>query len=105
MGRPVRILIAAAGVAASAVAIDRLYRRFLREWMLTWGRRPRKRRGLYRGTTCPTAPTLLRPERSGSTLFHQRSGHGWSAARAAPAPPYRHDGLWTRSSRIRASSP
>jgi hypothetical protein len=30
------ILIAIAGVAASA-AIDRLYRRFLREWVLTWG--------------------------------------------------------------------
>ena len=37
MGRPLRILIAVAGVAASAAAIDRLYRRFLREWVLTWG--------------------------------------------------------------------
>jgi hypothetical protein len=31
------ILIAIAGVAASAAAIDRLYRRFLRESVLTWG--------------------------------------------------------------------
>lgn len=31
------ILITVAGVAASAAAIDRLYRRFLREWVLTWG--------------------------------------------------------------------
>ena len=37
MGRPVRILIAVAGVAASAAAIDGLYRRFLRESVLTWG--------------------------------------------------------------------
>jgi hypothetical protein len=33
----VLILITVAGVAASAAAIDRLYRRFLREWVLTWG--------------------------------------------------------------------
>jgi hypothetical protein len=31
------MLIAVAGAAASAVAIDRLYRRFLRERVLTWG--------------------------------------------------------------------
>jgi hypothetical protein len=37
MGRPVRILIAIGGVAASAAAIDRLYRIYLREWVLTWG--------------------------------------------------------------------
>jgi hypothetical protein len=37
MGRPVRILIAIAGVAASLAAIDRLYRRYVREWVLTWG--------------------------------------------------------------------
>jgi hypothetical protein len=30
-------LIAAAGAAASVAAIDRLYRRFVREWVLTWG--------------------------------------------------------------------
>jgi hypothetical protein len=34
---PVRLLIAVAGAAASALAIDRLYRRFLRGWVLTWG--------------------------------------------------------------------
>jgi hypothetical protein len=32
-----RMLIAVAGAAALAVAIDRLYRRFLRERVLTWG--------------------------------------------------------------------
>jgi hypothetical protein len=37
MGRPVRTLVAIAAVAASAAAIDRLYRRYLREWVLTWG--------------------------------------------------------------------
>jgi hypothetical protein len=37
MGRPVRTLIAIAGVAASAAAIDGLYRRYRREWALTWG--------------------------------------------------------------------
>jgi hypothetical protein len=37
MGRPVPSLTAAAGVAASGAAIDRLYRGFLREWVLTWG--------------------------------------------------------------------
>jgi hypothetical protein len=37
MGRPVRILITIAGVAAAAAAIDRLYRRYLRRWVLTWG--------------------------------------------------------------------
>jgi hypothetical protein len=37
MGWPARILIMVAGVAASAAAIDRLYRRFLRDWVLTWG--------------------------------------------------------------------
>ena len=40
MGRPVRIITAVAGVAASAAAIDRLYRRYLREWVLTWGATP-----------------------------------------------------------------
>jgi hypothetical protein len=34
---PVRILMAVAGLAASAVAIERLYRRFMRDWVLTWG--------------------------------------------------------------------
>jgi hypothetical protein len=33
----VRILVALAGVVAPAVAIDRLYRMYLREWVLTWG--------------------------------------------------------------------
>jgi hypothetical protein len=33
----VRILVALSGAAASAVAIDRLYRSYLREWILTWG--------------------------------------------------------------------
>ena len=37
MGRPGRILTAVAAVAAAAAAIDRLYRRFLRERVLTWG--------------------------------------------------------------------
>src|SRR5918994_5293452 len=37
MARLGSILIAAAGAAASAAAIDRLYRTFLREWVLTWG--------------------------------------------------------------------
>jgi hypothetical protein len=31
----VRILVAVTGVAASAAAIDRLYRRYAREWVLT----------------------------------------------------------------------
>jgi hypothetical protein len=34
---PVRILVAAAGLTASAVAIERLYSRFLRDWVLMWG--------------------------------------------------------------------
>jgi hypothetical protein len=34
---PVRILMAVAGVTVSAVAIERLYSRFLRDWVLTWG--------------------------------------------------------------------
>jgi hypothetical protein len=34
---PVRILVAVAGVAASVVAIERLYSRSLRDWVLTWG--------------------------------------------------------------------
>jgi hypothetical protein len=33
----VRILVALAGAVASAVAIDRLYRMYLRKWVLTWG--------------------------------------------------------------------
>src|SRR5215207_9688766 len=37
MGRPVRSLIAVAGVAVSAAAIDRLYCRYVREWVVTWG--------------------------------------------------------------------
>lgn len=37
MGWPARILITVVGVAASAAAIDRLYHRFLRDWVLTWG--------------------------------------------------------------------
>jgi hypothetical protein len=37
MGWPARILITVVGVAAAAAAIDRLYRRFLRDWVLTWG--------------------------------------------------------------------
>jgi hypothetical protein len=40
MGRPARIVITVVGVAASAAAIDRLYRRFLRDWVLTWGATP-----------------------------------------------------------------
>jgi hypothetical protein len=40
MGFPARILITVVGVAASAAAIDRLYRRFLREWVVTWGTTP-----------------------------------------------------------------
>jgi hypothetical protein len=34
---PVRILLAVAGVTVSAVAIERLYRRLLRDWVVTWG--------------------------------------------------------------------
>jgi hypothetical protein len=34
---PVRILMAVASVTVSAVAIERLYGRFLRDWVLTWG--------------------------------------------------------------------
>src|ERR687897_2833779 len=37
MRRPVRVLIASAGVAAAGAAIERLYRRYLRAWVLTWG--------------------------------------------------------------------
>ena len=37
MGWRVRILIAVAGAAASAAAIDRLYRKHVRDWVLTWG--------------------------------------------------------------------
>jgi hypothetical protein len=37
MGFPARILITVVGVAASAAAIDTLYSRFLRDWVLTWG--------------------------------------------------------------------
>jgi hypothetical protein len=37
MTGPRRILIALAGLIASAVALEQLYRRFLREWVLTWG--------------------------------------------------------------------
>src|SRR5687767_14256280 len=37
MGWPARILITVVGVAASTATIDRLYRRFLRDWVLTWG--------------------------------------------------------------------
>jgi hypothetical protein len=37
MGSPVRILVAVIGGAASAAAIDRVYRRYAREWVLTWG--------------------------------------------------------------------
>jgi hypothetical protein len=40
MGWPVRILIAVGGVAASTAAIDRLYRRYVRDWVLTWGATP-----------------------------------------------------------------
>jgi hypothetical protein len=35
--RLVRILMAVAGVTVFAVAIERLYSRFLRDWVLTWG--------------------------------------------------------------------
>jgi len=37
MAWPVRVLIAVAGVVASAAAIERVYRRYVREWVLTWG--------------------------------------------------------------------
>ena len=40
MGRPARIVNTVVGVAASAAAIDGLYRRFLRDWVLTWGATP-----------------------------------------------------------------
>jgi hypothetical protein len=33
----VRVPIVVGGVAASSAAVDRLYRRFLRGWVLTWG--------------------------------------------------------------------
>ena len=35
-----RILVVVTGVAASAAAIDRLYGRYAREWVLTWGATP-----------------------------------------------------------------
>ena len=34
-----RVVIASGAFAASAVAIERLYRHHLREWVLTWGAR------------------------------------------------------------------
>jgi hypothetical protein len=34
---PGRILVALAGLAASVVVTERLYHRYLREWVLTWG--------------------------------------------------------------------
>jgi hypothetical protein len=37
MGRSTRILITMASGAVSVAAIDQLYRRFLRDWVLTWG--------------------------------------------------------------------
>jgi hypothetical protein len=37
-----RTLVAVAGAAAAIAAIDRLYRRFLREWVLTWGVTPHR---------------------------------------------------------------
>jgi hypothetical protein len=37
MGRPARILIAIAGVASFGALIARAYRRYLRDWVLTWG--------------------------------------------------------------------
>jgi hypothetical protein len=37
MGRSTRILVAMASGAVSVAAIDQLYRRFLRDWVLTWG--------------------------------------------------------------------
>jgi hypothetical protein len=40
MGRLARIFTTVVGVAASAGAIDRLYRRCLRDWVLTWGATP-----------------------------------------------------------------
>ena len=36
-GSPARILVALAGVVGCAVALERLYQRRLREWVLTWG--------------------------------------------------------------------
>ena len=36
----VRVPIVVGGVAASSAAVDRLYRRFLRGWVLTWGATP-----------------------------------------------------------------
>jgi hypothetical protein len=35
--RSLRILILGAGIAASAATIGRVYRRYLRNWVLTWG--------------------------------------------------------------------
>ena len=37
MRPPVRILVAVAGVAVAAAAIERLYRGYVREWVVTWG--------------------------------------------------------------------
>ena len=36
---PARILVALAGLAGSAAVTDRLYRHYLRDWVLTWGAR------------------------------------------------------------------
>ena len=37
MERPVRILIGVAGAVAAGAAIERLYHRYLRAWVLSWG--------------------------------------------------------------------
>ena len=37
---PTRTLIALVGLAASAALTERLYRRYLRDWVLTWGATP-----------------------------------------------------------------
>lgn len=37
MGRPLRILATVSAVAASGAAIERVYHRYLRQWVLSWG--------------------------------------------------------------------
>jgi hypothetical protein len=40
MRLPTRMLLSSAALTASAVVVDRLYRRYLRGWVLTWGATP-----------------------------------------------------------------